>query len=269
MRVALILALGAGLAAAAPAADFDRAHGLFAQVLKTHVRSGLVDYKALAADRSRLDSYVGALGAVSASELAALGRDDQFAFWINAYNAFTLKAVVDRFPLAPSSQYPRGSIRQIPGVWDRLTFAAAGKPFTLNAIEHEILRARFLDPRLHAAINCASISCPELRNEPYLGDRLETQLTDAARQFAASLARNRIDLTAKTIHASEIFSWFYQDFLKAYAPGGTFAGLSGKDAAAASFLAGFGPAAAAQAIRSGGFRVRFLPYDWNLNDTPR
>ncbi|MBI2944899.1 MAG: DUF547 domain-containing protein [Candidatus Wallbacteria bacterium] len=253
------------------AGDFDRTHGLYAQVLKAHVRNGLVDYAALKNGRTRLDTYVTALGAVPPQALSTWSRDDRFAYWINAYNAFTLKVIIDHYPIQGSwfSLYPRSSIRQIPGVWDKITFTAAGRPVTLNHIEHEVLRKEFADPRLHAAINCASVSCPELRAEPFLGDRLGAQLDEAARSFATSLARNRIDLSAKVLHASQIFDWFADDFLRAYAPGGNFGGLGGKSAAAASFLAKFGPPQAQAAIAAGGFQVRWLSYDWSLNEAPR
>lgn len=267
MKILVVLALA--LAAPCSAADFDRTHGLFAQVLKTHVKGGLVGYAALKTDRSKLDAYVAALADVRPQELAGWKREDRFAYWINAYNAFTLKVVIDHYPIQGSmfSLSPKSSIRQIPGVWDKIQFGAASRSVTLNVIEHEILRKEFADPRLHAAINCASASCPELRAEPYLGDRLETQLMEAAAGFATSAARNQIDVAGKSLAASEIFSWFKEDFLKAYAPTGQFAGLSGKSAAAAAFLATFGPPAAGTAIRAGGFSVRFLSYDWTLNDT--
>lgn len=253
------------------ASDFDRSHGLYAQILKTHVREGLVDYAALKAGRARLDSYVAALGSVPPQTLSSWSLEDRFAYWINAYNAFTLKVIIDHYPIDGSwfSLYPRNSIRQISGVWDKITFTAAGRQVTLNQIEHEILRKEFADPRLHASINCASMSCPALWPEPFLGDRLHRQLEDAAKAFATSPARNRIDLAAKVLHASMIFDWFSDDFVKAYAPGGSFAGLDGKSAAAAGFLAKFGPPQAQAAISAGGFSVRWLSYDWSLNDVPR
>ncbi len=267
----LTFALALTLPTLAVAADFDQTHGLFGQILKTHVQDGLVDYAALKADRGRLDTYVAALGAVSQESFASWGRDDRFAFWINAYNAFTLKVIIDNYPIEGSwfSLYPRNSIRQISGVWDKIKFTAVGRKITLNDIEHQVLRKEFKDPRLHGAINCASASCPELRNEPYLADRLNEQLDDAARRFARDTFRNRVDVESKTLHASEIFKWFYKDFLSAYAPDGSFAGLSGKEAAAGSFMARFADEGSASAIKAGGFDVEWLSYDWELNDIPR
>lgn len=261
----LLLAMPTLLAAA----DFDRSHALFAKVLKAHVRDGLVDYSALKASRRTLDDYVAALGTLDPKTLEGWKREDRFAYWINAYNAFTLRAVVDHYPIEGSwfSLYPRKSIRQISGVWDKLQFMAAGAPVTLDDIEHQILRKQFADPRLHAAINCASMSCPELRDEPYTGEKLDAQLTDAARRFAGSPARNAFDPAARTLSASSIFDWFAADFLAAYVPGGSFGGFTGKRAAAAAFFARFGPAGASKALGAGGFTVGFLSYDWTLNDT--
>src|SRR5262245_11798649 len=165
-------ALAAMPGAQEPAA-FDHSHAAWTQILKAHVRDGGFDYAKLKQDRQAFDAYLGALRAVTPEALAGWSDKQRFAFWINAYNAHCIQKVIDNYPLK--------SIRKLDGafglntVFDKAFIklqAQKGEELSLNDIEHKILRAKFKDARLHAAINCASKSCPPLRAEAFTADKL-------------------------------------------------------------------------------------------------
>jgi hypothetical protein len=257
---AATLALLACAAAAPPAGAAEpgapgsiRAHAAWTELLGRHVSGGLVDYAALKRDgRPALQAYLQALEAVERAELESWPRADQLAFWIDAYNAYTVKLVLDHHPVR--------SIRSI-GLFTGAAFRrkfiplerAAGARLSLDDIEHHILRERFRDPRVHFALVCASRSCPVLRAEAYRGPELEAQLDDAARTFLRDPARNRYDPVARTLFLSSIFTWFRRDF----------------EAAAGSlpaFVARYADPATARALRGPGVKVVFLDYDWSLNE---
>ena len=204
----LAVVLGLALVAAgARGAGPD--HSLFSAILGDHVREGLVDYRALAGDR-RLDVYLEELSRTDPGEITD-GRE-RLAFWLNAYNAFTLKLIVTHLPLE--------SIRDISvdgkGPWDIPFVGIAGRRLTLNQIEHEIIRPEFQEPRVHMALVCAAFSCPPLREEAYHGPELEAQLEDNTRRFLADSTKNRYDASTGTLELSEIFSWFGGDFHPRY-----------------------------------------------------
>jgi len=238
----------------------------YAQVLHDHVRPPKVDYAALKADRSALDAAVAAFAEPRDADERAWPRDERLAFWINAYNAFTLRAIVDHYPIRGGwfSLAPRGSIRQIDGVWTTLTWKAAGRTVTLDDIEHKILRPEFKEPRVHFAINCASIGCPPLAAEPYRAAALDPQLNAAARRYLASPQGLRIE--GRTLRVSRIFEWYGEDFVARFAPDR--AGQPDRvERAVLAVISQFGPADAAALARVPSTRVRFLNYDWSLNDS--
>ena len=179
-------------AAAAPSSGtFDHEYRAYGQLLRDHVRDGRVDYVALQRDRAALQDVVRAFGAVEPRDFAGWSREQQIAYWVNAYNVFTLQSIVDHYPidggwLSFLRWAPRSSIKQIDGVWDERQWDVAEGRMTLDQIEHETLRVRYDEPRIHFAINCAAKSCPPLRPEPYVASRLERQLVLAARDFLAS-----------------------------------------------------------------------------------
>src|SRR4051812_17984847 len=237
----------------------------YGQLLHDHVRPPKVDYAALKADRSALDAAVAAFAEPREAEERDWPRGERLAFWINAYNAFTLRAIVDHYPIRGSwfSLAPRSSIRQIDGVWTTLTWNAAGRTVTLDDIEHRILRPEFKEPRVHFAINCASIGCPPLTDEPYLAATLDAQLDAAARRYLASPQGLRIE--GRTPRVSRIFEWYGEDFVPRFAP--ERAGQTDRvERAVLAVVAQFGPDDARALARTSSTRVRFLNYDWSLND---
>jgi hypothetical protein len=251
---ALALALAtAGAASAAPAPGREREHAAWTSLLRRYVSGGLVDYASLKRDgRPALDAYLRSLESVGRSQLEAWPRADQLAFWINAYNAYTVKLVLDHYPLRSIR-----SIGLLPGSAFKRKFIplerVAGEKLSLDDIEHRILREQLQEPRIHFAIVCASRACPVLRDEAYQGRELDAQLDEAARAFLRDPARNRYDPSSRTLSLSSIFKWFRGDF---EAVAGTLTG----------YVARYADEPTAEALRRGGVKVEFLDYDWSLNE---
>jgi len=270
-RARTIVATTMLICAAAPpgarsAAPADLRFAAYGGLLGRVVHGTGVDYRAILGDRTALDRIVAEFAEVPAATEKGWEARDRMAFWINAYNLFTLRAIVDHYPIRGSwfSRAPRNSIRQIDGVWTTLKWRAAGRDVTLDQIEHGILRPEFGDARVHMAVNCASKSCPPLRGEPYLAADLDRQLDDAARRYLASAAGTRVD--GARLLVSRIFDWYGGDFVKQYAERHPGPG-SANDRAIRGFVERYGPPPAAAAAQAGA-AIAFLDYDWSLNDVP-
>ena len=170
---------------AAIAAPVD--HALYAALLSRHVTDRLVDYQGFKNDEAILDRY---LDVLAAADLESLTRDQQFAFYANAYNAWTIKLILSRYPDLRSIK-ELGSLFKSP--WKKKIARIDGGLLTLDQIEHGILRKRFKDPRVHFAVNCASKSCPPLQGEPFVGERLDDQLNRAAVEFINNAHFKRLE----------------------------------------------------------------------------
>ncbi len=243
----------------------------YAEVLRAYVdEAGMVDYRGLKAKPERLDAYLEALATLPRPDYEAWDDNAKVAFWLNAYNGLTLKAIIDRYPIKASFLrsriYPKNSIRQIPGVWDKLKFSIMGQELTLSHIEHKILRSEFNEPRIHMAMVCAALGCPPLRQEPYLGTRLSDQLDDQTRRFLGDRRKFRIDRGKRTVLLSPVFKWFGKDFIKTYGSERLPGRHSRANAAVLSFIARYLEEADQRDIRTGRLRVRHLGYDWTLNE---
>jgi hypothetical protein len=232
-------AAGSGAGPAAPD------HGAWDALLRRHVRDGRVDYAALKAQEEALDAYLAELADVRVADLAS---SDQFAFYINAYNAWTVKLILGGYPGVRSIK-DLGGLFSSP--WKRKIARIDGRTISLDEIEHEILRPRFRDPRLHFAVNCAALSCPPLRAEAYRGPVLDRQLDEAARAFINDPERNF--LKQDTLFLSAIFDWYGKDF--------------GDDLPAFIARHAEGSLKERLAARRGQLRIAFLAYDWGLNGT--
>ncbi|MFB6231333.1 MAG: DUF547 domain-containing protein [Salinibacter sp.] len=257
LLLTLILASGSGAfsstlgqhAADSSAARATVDHALFDRLLGRVVGTqGNVDYEALQARAdTTLTPY---LQQLASAQPASLDRDARLAFWINAYNAYTLKLIVDHYPVT--------SIRDIEGpTEDKTPFqrpvgVVADTMRTLDEIEHQIIRVRFDEPKIHFALVCAAKSCPRLRQEAYTGPRLDQQLDDQARRFLHHPRKNQIPAGPDTISFSRIFKWYGDDF------GPT---LDAVQRFSAPYFDGSVQDSLAQAT----YEVRFLPYDWTLN----
>lgn len=227
----------------------------YASTLKAHVNSqGQVDYATLKRSAGDLIRYTQILALMRPATYQQWSNAEKIAFWINAYNALTLKSIIEKYPVS--------SIKKIAGVWNRNTHQVMGKAMTLDDIEHQILRKQFNEPRIHMALVCASKGCPPLLNQPYTGAALNAQLNGRAQAFVASPQNFRIDRSKNSVYLSSLFKWYGQDFEKQY---GTqaFQG-SAKERASLHFLSQY-LGAEASYLKTAQYQVRYLDYDWSLN----
>lgn len=186
-------------------------HELWDTLVQTHVSSdGKVDYKNFIKDSLRLNSYINLLSANHPNDVN-WSTNERLAFWINAYNAFTIKLVIDHYPTKSIKDIKKG-IPFINDVWEINFFKIEGISYNLNDIEHGIIRKRFTEPRIHAACNCASFSCPKLRNEAFTAEKLEEQLDEQMRSFIKNKTKNLVDEDNPKL--SKIFRWYAGDFKK-------------------------------------------------------
>ena len=239
--------VAAVILSASPVAGAVVDHGLYAQLLNSYVHEGQVSYDGFKQDESKLDRYLAMLETIDPQDLTA---EERFAFYANAYNAWTIKVILSKYPNI-------SSIKELgifnTGPWRKKLVRLDGQVLSLDNIEHDILRPQFKDPRVHFAINCAAYSCPPLRSEPYVGSRLDDQLDEATRAFINHPGRNYMD--GDTLYVSKIFKWFAEDFngdpaafVRRYAQGRFKTELS---------------------ARGDSVKVKYLPYDWSLNNRPQ
>ena len=257
------------LAAGAQAQPFDHAHAAWDALLKKHVRliadgnASQVDYRGLIGDRALLAEYLKRLSAVGPAQYGAWSKAQRYAFLANAYNAFTIEKVLTRYPNLKSI---RDFGRVIGNPWKDEFFTLLGAKRSLDWIEHETMRApgAFDDPRVHVAVNCASIGCPMLGRDAFVAEKLDAQLDSLLRRFMSDRTRNRYDAQAQVVEISQLFDWYGKDFEQGHKG---FASLQDLVAKHADELA---DAAADRArLRAKSVPIRFVEYDWRLNDVPR
>jgi hypothetical protein len=218
-------------------------HSIYAELLKKYVINGKVDYAGFKSEEAKLDQYLKLLEAVDSKSLS---QDEQFAFYANAYNAWTIKLILSRYPDIESIK-DLGSLFKSP--WKKEIVRLDGEVMTLDNVEHDILRPRFKDPRVHFAINCAAISCPPLSSEPYRGDKLSDQLNDSTRSFLNNPNSYKFD--GNDFYVSRIFKWFAEDFN--YDVLGFYLNYANEDLKQKL-----------EAKRAT-LRIKYLQYDWGLN----
>lgn len=218
---------------------------IFNRLLSKYVdENGAVNYKGFIEEKEKFEQF---LNYLSLNPPKKEERESvKLAYWINAYNAFTIKLIVDNYPLESITDlHP---VFYIPGfntAWHKEFFKIAGQDFNLDKIEHEILHKQFKEERIHFAINCASKSCPKLRNEIYIADKLEEQLTEQTREFLSDRTKNI--LSVKKVKLSKIFSWFRSDFEH--------------NGSLISFINKYSDVRISENAE-----ISFLPYDWTLNE---
>jgi len=255
---------------AAPAVGAQAAsglHGPLDQILEVNVRDGDVYYQALKQARGALDRYVASLD-VAPAVYERWSRDERLAFWLNAYNAFVLRTVVDHYPIrGRAPEYPPASIRQIPGAFEKLAHRAAGRAVTLDQIEKEIL-PEFRDPRVYFALGRGARGSGRLRSEAYAADRLEAQLTQMATEFLTTLDHVAVDRVTGELRLSAIIGWHESEFAGAYASaaGEAFARRSPIERAAVALVLPHLYPLEQQFIEQNRFAVRYMDFDWTLND---
>jgi hypothetical protein len=218
-------------------------YGIYSGLLEKYVKNGHVNYRGFKSDEASLDQY---LKVLESTDTKQLSPREAFAYYTNVYNAWTIKLILSGYPGIKSIK-DLGSFFQTP--WEKKIVRLDGKVLTLDDVEHNILRPRFKDPRVHFAINCAAFSCPPLRSEPYQGDKLDQQLDDATRMFINNPERNYIE--GNTLYVSKIFKWFAEDF----------------DHDVVSFISKFAEDNFKQNLeaKKNVLKVKYLPYDWTLN----
>jgi hypothetical protein len=247
--VALIWVAPSHIFAASATADSGGPdYSLFSQVLRDHVKNGAVNYKALKTDK-RLTDFVEILKRTEPNTISAKNR---LAFWINVYNAFVLKVVVDQYPIKSimsKTAYALGKSN-----FQKKLVTINGVQYSLNDVENNIIRPMG-DPRIHFAINCAAKSCPPLRAEAFEPGRLDEQLEEQTRQFINNPEKNSFDFAQKEAMVSKIFDWFEDDFKK-------------YDKGVLAFISRYLPAAQGQQLLANvkTFKIKHHDYDWDLNE---
>lgn len=244
-------------------AEFD--HSLWQELLQQHVKefdggkATRFDYTAIGSDPVDLQSYLSSLAAVPRDTFDSWTVDDQLAFLINAYNAATVALILTEYPEIDSIK-DIGFLFRSP--WRRNVISLFGEQVSLNDIEHGMIRGwnRYREPRIHFAVNCAAIGCPALRGEAYVGNKLDSQLEHSTRLFLADRERNYF--ANGRLHVSRIFDWYEEDFAR---------GWFGVNSVS-EFLVRYGDvleleAATITALEHEDIRIRYLRYDWGLNDT--
>lgn len=242
-----------------PAPGADPLHRPLDQILDVNVRDGLVYYRALKSERGRLDRYIASLN-VPAATYDKWSKGQQMAFWVNAYNAFVLQTIVNHYPLA-------GTIKQIPGAFDKASFRAANRTVTLDQIEKTILPA-FKEPRLYLALGRGAVGSGRLRSEAYTADRLDKQLQELQAEFVTNRNLFQTDRLANQVSVTPIFSWREADFVAAYADKAdpVYAQRSPIEKAIIAFVTPHLLPLEKELFQKNQFRVTFLEMDWRLND---
>lgn len=243
MTILIVCCAGAGMAASLTT------HDQWGDLLKRHVSNGVVDYRGFKKDEAELDIYLDQLARTDPDELSGAER---LAYYINAYNSYTVKLILNNF----DDGEPVRSIRKIGGLftspWDISFAVLGGKTYSLDNIEHDIIRVQFDEPRIHFAVNCASKSCPILASEPYRGVDLDNQLEMSTRIFLQDPYHNYLE--GNTLYVSSIFKWYKDDF---------------RDGILAFFLA-HTDAELKKSLqqKADDIRIKYLDYDWSLNNEP-
>ncbi|MCS5489748.1 DUF547 domain-containing protein [Algoriphagus limi] len=221
-------------------------HTFWDELLNAHVKpNGMVDYKGFIQEKAKLETYLDLLSA-NAPDRNSWTEAEQLAYWINAYNAFTVKLIVDNYPVKSIRDLgPKLKIPLVNDVWHYEFFEINGRKTSLDEIEHSILRKEFEEPRIHFAINCASVSCPPLLNQAFVPEKLEEQLEFVTERFINDSQRNKI--SRDRLEISSIFSWFKGDFTK--------------KGSLIDFLNKY-----SQTRISTNARISHLDYDWSLNE---
>ena len=231
-------------------------HSLFTLILQDYVSNGLVNYKKLKDDK-RLDNYIAQLENTNPKK--NVNEKNHLAFWINAYNAYTLKFIIEKYPVESINDLHWGGLHlgSLLGttIWDDEIIVINGDELSLNNIEHDIIRKMFDEERIHFALVCASISCPPLRNEAYEGYKLDSQLSEQAELFFKDVTKNNFDQITKTAYLSKILNWYEIDF-------------GGNKQEILNYVARFIDKEIAENIKSNfsEWNVEYMHYNWDLNE---
>jgi len=223
-------------------------HSLYADLLNKHVKDGVVDYRGFQQEEKKLDQYLKVLEETDTNKLS---RNEQLAFYINTYNAWTIKLILGAYPGVESIWDLGSRIFKWKSPFRKDIVRIEGKTISLDDLEHGTIRPRFKEPRVHFAVNCASRSCPPLISEPYEGNTLDRQLDASTSAFLNNPDRNRLE--GNTLYVSKIFKWFAEDF----------------DHDVVGFFLRYAEGDLKERLQTDphGVKVKYLDYDWDLNGT--
>lgn len=217
-------------------------HSEWSELLAKHVnKNGNVDYEGFKGDHLKLEQYINSL--VSSPPTLTSEKNQKLAYWINLYNALTVQLITENYPIKSIQDlHPHPYIPLFNSVWKKPLVKINGNYITLHMIEHDILREEFEEPGIHFAINCASKSCPKLRNEAYVAERIDEQLSDQLRSFLIS----KNDIQPSSLKLSKLFQWYQDDFtvnrtIRAYISSGS------------------------EVVVDSKAKITYIPYDWSLN----
>ena len=220
-------------------------HDLFNQVLQEHVEDGRIDYAKLKANPEQFEKSLDQLASAKPDEMS---YNEQMAFWINAYNVLVIKGVIDHYPIKSVKK-----VKLFNGFFSRLKFQVAGETYSLDHIEHDIIRKEFVDPRIHFALVCASISCPPIENKVYLPETIEERLDAVTLKFVTDPEKVRLVREKRRVYLSKIFKWYKEDFTEGYE-------------GVADFLSDYLSPDDTEFVLAEDVEFHYLEYDWNLND---
>ena len=247
------------------AEPFDHEHATWNLLVKNNVHWNLnrtasqVNYAGFQETHDFLKRYLFSLSAVTRTEFDTFSREQQLAFLINAYNAFTVELILTEYPEVTSIK-ELGSLFSSP--WKRKFFLLLGESQNLDGLEHDLIRGsgRYDEPLIHFAVNCASIGCPALLDEAFVAEKLDQQLLESTERFLNDRSRNRFDARTGTLEISSIFDWYAEDFSK---------GWRGYDSLHDFFRTHADwitdDAESVEKLREAALRIEFLDYDWSLN----
>ena len=269
MKRLLLTALLA-LAPLLPAYALDHSHAAWSALLKKHVvlinegKTSQVRYANFVKDRTEVRAYITSLEAVTKAEYDGFNKNQKMAYLANLYNAVTIDLMIEHY----------GKIKSIrdlgfkpwDSIWKKKLFKLFGNEYTLDGLEHETLRAKgsFDDPRVHYSVNCASVGCPMLGNEALTADKLDAQLNDLEKRFLSDRSRNRFNAETGNLEVSKIYDWFKVDFNSGFKGVTTSQAYFGKFA---KLLAD--KPEHQKLIEEGKAEIKFLDYDWTLNDAKK
>ncbi len=251
---------------AGPVRAFDHTHRSWNDLLVRHVvvskegYSSAVRYAGMQSDRAALRRYLTTLEEVSPGDYERWNKGQQLAFLINAYNAWTVELVLQKYPDLKSIK-DLGSTFRSP--WKKKFFTLLGQERSLDDVEHGMIRAtgKFDEPRIHFAVVCASVGCPMLLPSAFVAEKLDAQLEEGMRRFLSDRSRNRFETASGKMKISRIFDWYGKDFAQGRQ------GMTSVKAALARHANVLADSAAdIRRIRSGDYEIEFLDYDWRLND---
>lgn len=267
------LLLAAALCLCPVAHAFDHSHAAWDALVKRHVKlvdggkASQVRYADFARDRAALKAYLAEVSRVGEAEFGGWPKAQQMAFLVNAYNAWTVELILTKYPDLKSIRDLGNIVFNSP--WKKKFFTLLGRESYLDQVEHEILRkpGAYDEPRVHYAVNCASLGCPMLREEAFVAARLDAQLEEQARRFLSDRTRNRFDPRTGKLEVSEIFKWFKEDWTSGYRGIGGGPAVTSREQYFARYadLLADSPADR-RLVAEGKAPIAHLDYDWSLND---